>query len=354
MENIPKIGNNETFSIIYNNKLPLNLFGKINNIIKNHINNDDLIEFMQKQKVPPIRDLKSNKLIVDERKRSCKRFTFGKDIVKYFIPDIEKYLKELLINPNNIHAVNDLKIDKTHGDILYYDNCGFFKKHRDQVPKKPLNNNYMYSWKMYTLIISLDTTQKTNNGNTIIWTIDNNFNSEKYNYAKYKLRYGRYNCMPHSFKLNKGDMLLFPSKVIHEASSLLEDEMTLKLKLDVWIKTHNCISFPSKINFINCKCSFCKPKLTYRKKTILKGLQKLDKYLKLEILEYLDIFKSVDRCLYKYFKVKRPLYNNLCSCVKCVEYDINQDEEEKYNLQQQYYDDNDYDMCNGYEYDDRY
>ena len=50
MENIPKIGDNETFSLIYNNKLPLNLFGKINNIIKNHITNDNLIEFMQKQK----------------------------------------------------------------------------------------------------------------------------------------------------------------------------------------------------------------------------------------------------------------------------------------------------------------
>lgn len=358
MENIPKISINEVFSYIYNNKLPFKLFNKINDIIKTHITSDDLIEFMQKQKIPPIRNLKSKKLIVDESKRSCKRFTFGKDIVKYFIPDIEKYLKKLLIRPHNIHEISDLKIDETHGDILYYDNCGFFKKHRDQVPKKSSHENtdYIYTWKMYTLIISLDTTQKTNNGNTIVWTIDNNFNSKKYNYAKYKLHIGKYNSIPHSYKLDKSDMLLFPSEVIHEASALLEGEMTLKLKLDVWIKTSNCISFPYKFNFIECKCCLCKPKLTYRKKIILRVLQKLDIYLKFDILEYLDIFKPVNRCLYKYFNIRRPFYNNyFCSCVNCVEYDINQDEEEKYDLQQQDYDDDDnYDMCNGYEYDDRF
>lgn len=351
--NIPKIGDNEVNSLIYNNKLPLKLFNKINDIIKTHITLDNLIEFMKKQKIPPIRDLKSNKLIVDENKRSCKRFTFGKDIVKHFIPDIEEYLKELLLKPKNKHAVNDLKIDKSHGDILYYDNCGFFKKHKDQVPKKP-TQDFLNSWKMYTLLISLDTTQKTNNGNTIIWTIDNNFNSMKYNYAKYNLRHGIYNCIPHSFKLNKGDMLLFPSEVIHEATALLENEMTLKLKLDIWLKTYNCISFPYKIDFKECKCSLCRPEYSYRQTIILKALKNINKYLKRDILEYLDFFKPIDRCLYKYFKLKRPLYNNLCSCVNCVEYDIYQDEEEKYNLQQQYYDDDVYDMCNGYEYEDIY
>lgn len=355
IEFIPKIGSNEANSLIYNNKLPFKLFNKINDIIKTHITPDNLIEFMQKQKIPPIRNIILNKLVVDESKRSCKRFTFGKDIVKCFIPYIEKYLKELLLKPSNVHAVDDLKIDETHGDILYYDNCGFFKRHIDQVQKKSMNKTkYSFkSWKMYTLIISLDTTQKTNNGNTIVWTIDNNFNNDRYYYSKHALSDYRYRCMPHSFKLNKGDMLLFPSEVIHEASALLKDEMTLKLKLDVWLNTYNGIIFPYKVNFKECKCSLCRPEPSYRQTIILKALKNVNKYLKKDILEYLDFFKSIDRCLYKYFKIKRPLYNNLCSCVNCVEYDIYQEEEAHRKYRDLDYDEYSYDMCNGYN-DDYY
>lgn len=354
--NIPKIGTNEIETIISYERLPLNLFNKINEIINTYITSDNLIEFMKSQKVPPIRDLKSKKLIVDESKRSCRRFTFGKDIIKYFIPDIEKYLKHHL---KLMYNIDNVEIDKTHGDILYYDNCGFFNKHKDQVPEKETSSKFKnHKWAMYTLIVYLDTTQTTNNGNTIIWTVDDNFNKKQNCGLKY-LMYG-YNCVPHSFKLNKGDMLLFQSDVVHEASALLENEMTLKLKLDVWLKVFNknmILIFSSKNNDIDCKCVLCKPKLTYRKKIILKALNRLDKYLQLNILEYIDFFKINDRCLYKYFNInKTSTYKNnkFCSCIKCIshnnKYNVEYNNRDSYD----YYDENEYEMCNGYDLNDMY
>ena len=40
---------------------------------------------------------------------------------------------------------------------------------------------------MYTLIVCLDTTQTTNNGATIIWTVDNNFNKKQNCGLKYNI-----------------------------------------------------------------------------------------------------------------------------------------------------------------------
>ena len=79
--------------------------------------------------------------MVDTDKRNCKRFTFGKDIVTHFSSIIEPYLKDFFSESKSIF---DIKIEPSHGDILYYENGDFFKKHKDAVPKCPFYPFYHY------------------------------------------------------------------------------------------------------------------------------------------------------------------------------------------------------------------
>jgi hypothetical protein len=325
---------------------------------------------MKGQKTPPIRDSKTKKLVVDEEKRQCKRFTFGKDIIKHFSDIVEPFLQDFLDYDPNIQEV---KVDPTHGDILYYDKGGFFKKHRDQVPEKcPFypdkfrkyynSNRIDYSepkgyydrndWKMYTLIVCLDTTQDTNDGNTLIWSVDNEILFSK-DISQYIFFINEYSTICHSFKLNKMDFLLFSSESVHEATPLLQDKMTLKLKLDVWIRNWG---WGERFERYKCPCTLCEKPLTYRRQLILRALSPLNKYLTKNILDYTDFLKPVDRCIYKTLNIKKQsLYNNLmCSCIKCIgdviKYELERDAEysDDYGYCNDY--DDDYDMCNGYEY----
>jgi hypothetical protein len=368
---IPTISYELLHTITRSSLLPNNIFDNILKIINKYITNDDLIKFMREQNIPPIRNLKTDKLVVDIEKRKCTRYTFGKDIVKHFADIIEPYLQDFLsYDP----LIKEIKVDPTHGDILYYDNEGFFKKHRDKVkecpfypfyhtrmydsknlPIYPKNYYESYEWTMYTFIVSLDTNQKMNNGNTLVWSCNNEFKfsvNQTMMFEYYSVLSNLYEIC-HSFKLKKKDWLLFPSEAIHEASSLKKDEMTLKLKLDIWIRIPYS---DEKLKRYKCPCTLCYPTLTYRRKLILKSLKGLNYDVMKNILDYIDFDKSVDRCLYKYFKVTNydMLSDNICSCMSCISRAVEKNQEECSQYQQFSYMEYDYpgeeyDMCNGYE-----
>ena len=334
----------------------MNLFNKLTNIINTKITDESLESFMKKQKVPPIRDKKTNKLIVDINRRNCKRYTFNTEIVKYFKPIIESYLKDYFMNNP---MLIDIKMNMTHGDILYYESGDFFEKYRDIIPKCPYypyhgiyprlgdeddkeNNKFLkewYSkndWNMYSLIICLDSTQDTNNGNTIVWFKDHKLNK----FIDMNLQ-GQ-PSIPQSFRLKKMNWLLFPGSELHEVTAIDEGKMNIKLKFDIWIRTkdkyyndiiHLDIESMTKKNaqcqqIYRCKCEYCKQPLTYRRKVILRALKNINNYIKKIILDYLDFFSLKDRCLYKMFGIKNKMigienkhlypYNLICSCYECM------------------------------------
>lgn len=377
MESIPKLNGLECETIIRSSALPKIIFNDINEQIINHITSDDLVDFMKSQKTPPIRDSKTNELIVDTSKRQCKRFTFGKHIIKHFANIVEPYLKEFLYYDEKI---KDIKVDPSHGDILYYDEGGFFKKHRDQVPdicpfypkefkeyyenfrlddKKPKNYYERNEWTMYTFIVCLDTTQDTNDGNTIVWSVDDNIRFSQ-NISEHSYYLSGLPAICHSFKLNKMNWLLFSSESVHEASPLLKDKMTLKLKLDVWLRYSKFYEFYEFYEFqrYKCPCSSCSIPLTYRQKVILRYLTRFDKHLTRHILEYSDFTPTLDRCVYKALNItgENLWRKEMCSCVSCMDniikehYTYVEDEQESYGDCNDYDDYDDYHMCNGYEH----
>jgi len=300
-------------------------------------------------------------------KRQCKRFTFGKDIIGHFNDIVEPFLQEFLSYDPNIQEV---KVDPIHGDILYYDKGGFFKKHRDQVPEtcpfypekfrkyvfegkledpQPAKFYFEEDWSMYTLIICLDTTQDTNDGNTLVWSVDNEllFSENNNLYSSYARGFP---AICHSFKLNKMDFLLFSSESVHEATPLLQDKMTLKLKLDVWIRN---LDWNKQFERYKCPCVLCAPPITYRSQIIMKALFPLSKYLTKDILDYLD--KPVNRCVFKTLNIKKQSYGTffMCTCIDCIEDIIKYEQQREAEEYDSYGDCNDYydhyDMCNGYD-----
>ena len=363
---ISKISYNDSYLAIICDYFNIKLFDKLTNIIKTKITNDSLLEFMKQQKVPPIRDKKSKKLIVDINRRDCKRYTFNSQIVKLFSPILESYFTKYFMDNSSIL---DIKIDPTHGDILYYENGDFFGKHKDTIPKCPYYPYYgiyprlgdddefsknWYSerhWNMYSLIICLDTTQDNDNGNTLVWLKDhklngfNIFNKTNNNYA-----------ISHSFRLKKMNWLLFPASSLHEVTAIDQNKMNIKLKFDVWIRIkdeYDDIDY-NKRKIYRCPCSYCKQPLTYRRKVILKALYNINYDIKKEILEYLDFFSLKDRCVYKNLGINLKInnyqnaVNAICSCKRCMNILV-----DYYDKISEEYDDlssdSDYGMCNDYD-----
>lgn len=350
---VPKLSYNDTHNIVICNHFNLNLFKELNNIIKTKITDESLLDFMKKQKIPPIRDKKTNKIIVDTNRRNCKRYTFNSNIVKDFNPILESYFKFFFRNDN---MVIDIKVDPTHGDILYYENGDFFGKHKDTIPKCPYypyhgiyprlgdeddeeNNKFLKEWypneewEMYSLIICLDSTQDNDNGNTIVWLKDHKLNCFNNNDIC------GFISMPHSFRLKKMDWLLFPASSLHEVTAIDQGKMNIKLKFDIWLRIKSVeydvfSDIDTIVEDINkkvsnkqvyrCKCEYCKQPLTYRRKLILRALYNINNDIKKIILDYLDFFSLKDRCLYKMFGIKNNYINGIigimCSCHDCIEF----------------------------------
>jgi hypothetical protein len=99
----------------------------------------------------------SGRTYVDELKRISQRKTFNKLIVDQIsdqiLDDIRFSASAQRIKPD------DVMIDSSHGDILYYGEGGFFGLHRDTVSRYPdeiKDSVDAAMWRMYSVLIGID------------------------------------------------------------------------------------------------------------------------------------------------------------------------------------------------------
>lgn len=319
---------------------------------------------------------KEKKTRIDLKVRDSRRLTFDNTVMSRLEEVLLPVIEDTIKKKSNIE-IEDVRIDPTHGDMLYYGNGGKFDIHRDGINEFPFDDCDGADYRMYSLILCLDSNlSKTNTsleGNTIVYLPEQSFLpycnlGHKQDYISIDQK-----CMfRHDFKQSctPKNFVIFPAEALH-ASCEINDKFGYKLalKFDIWIKELS-IDYSQKMLGLglvpnendpfyifeycylvdkNCECKKCQIVLT-KKETysnnllrILKGALCYDTVM--YISDFLVIDYQVPRCLvleknfYNYDKISQ------CTCQRC--YNACQDHEDE-----DYYSDHDYESdCNGYQYD---
>ena len=207
---------------------------------------------MSEEKLAVVMNKDTKKTYVNENKRMCLRHTFNinttSQISDVLIDVIKLYASMQCIVPI------DVRFDESHGDILYYKSGGFFAPHRDMVPICPFINPS--EWKMYTLIICLDSnlTETINEGSTAVFLPSINYLQDS-NYKLNKL------MIEHIFQQStiKNNFLVFPAEALHSSIMITKtDGFKMALKFDMWLRIPTLPpTLQLKPYTIVCKCVLC-------------------------------------------------------------------------------------------------
>ena len=283
---------------------------------------------------------------LDLNKRRSFRHTFGSTTVEKLSPLIEKILNQT--------DLPKFKIDPTHGDVLGYqghpDNPGHFGLHRDSKNPYPFEERktkyskvkeypFMFT---FVLILSCDTAPPSEfeQGGTQIWSLPAN-TLDYYKYGRDTDVILGKKLKSHLSPAIHRQFVVFPSNALHQSLPIYNpNRFKLALKMDLWVKNLRVYNFSYSYFLKDCKCSQCDPFSYPTKKEIARfkpqeylGLI-LTKKLPLELTEYICSF------LVKKTKTQVCDYSKNCSCLACVEYEVEERE---------YFEDDDDDFCNGYD-----
>ncbi len=294
-----------------NNKKIYDTRTNINYIIKNMLNSPLAV----------IKNKKTGIRYVNKSKRNSYRTTFGTDIVNKISPLIIEGIKEtaskLLIPPE------DIIIDKSHGDIIYYESDCFFSEHRDQVNKYPeeIKHQNQKTWRMYSLILCIDSNIITEEGATVIHLPSRSWilNNKNYNANKRMMNHiFTQSCKPYNY-------LIFPSEALH-ASTYINKGYKLALKLDLWLKlpflNSSEIKMYSEITQTHeCLCELCYTRHKRVTKAVcsIRHILEMDNHILYIIGEYGDDkFLKRDECICPLDYEPHLPCNCQCTCNNCL------------------------------------
>lgn len=364
---------------------------------------DHIRNKMNKEKFAVVTNRFSGYTRVDFSKRVCHRHTFGPEIVSIISNLLSDFIFEQVNKKSNV-LIDDLKIDPSHGDILYYEEGGVFEIHRDSLNKFPFGTNEVdeygfKKWNMYTLLICLDSNITPQNlhrgdGNTTVYLPEQTFLqhivrlggiSEDF-FLGYEISYyPTPQNFKHSFSesCEKSKFLLFPAEAKHASIKIMQEKgYKMALKMDVWLKRDHNYNYRTrltptqlieakdgsvemlpeymtekpkkdkqylyhylKFNSPHCSCNKCNP-LKLKKKIYHKNLNKIIKTLNFNVCGLITEFViGIDKPDNRLFHSVNK--SNNCTCHNCIKlhiYDPDILEESDYDYD---YEDR-YDDCNGY------
>jgi hypothetical protein len=292
-------------------------------------------------------DIVKKNTYVDKSKRLCYRKTFGNLMVNKISNLILNEIKNRVATLDIIPL--DIRFDSSHGDILLYKGGGFFEKHRDGINSLPASANYDTRWRMYSLLIGIDSNIdhiQMDNGSTEVflpslsWLFKNNKKTSSLHKQIYRHVY------PESFiPLH---YVIFPAEARHSSIKLLDEQFKLTLKLDLWLKIavvdKKNINKICELSFMNyCKCKLCNIK-TYTTKQYINKIKNtfiLPNVIINIIVDYIVDNIKRNECIHS--TLKCPCICNSCnSCLSCYK--------PVFNYYKYDDDDDDYNgFCNGYD-----
>jgi len=196
---------------------------KIKNIKSNDIIIKQIINFMEsnyKSLPATVTDIKTQKEHLLLNRRTSAKYTFKQTFLQQFQNEIISIFD--MIKENN-KSIEQIIVEPSHCDIIYYQSGGEFKFHSDTISGISPGKDYYF----YTLLLGLVNTEK--GGETLV------VNSDTQEIMKFSQSAKRYHYV------------LFPSTEKH-AGSKVEAGIKLCFKFDAWIKfkTYNVLLQPVK------------------------------------------------------------------------------------------------------------
>lgn len=203
------------------------VFGKVD------ITREEMREKMKSAKKAVITSGKTGETLVDMNKRDCNRHTFSKDVMNKMIPVIEDIIRSDSLHIPFLADMSRMKIENTHGDILYYDEDGFFEFHRDgDVRDESLSGHDQYSMILCIDSGEIDEAVCTSGSTTVClptfgYCIRSRIRSPKQ--RKYLFN--------HTFQQARtpDNFVIFPAGALHKSHSIIEGDFKLALKFDVFL-----------------------------------------------------------------------------------------------------------------------
>lgn len=167
---------------------------------------------------------------VKPKTRICNRHTFGKEHVEAISPIIQ----EIIRNNWNVGLMpEDIQIEPSHGDILYYPEGGKFYYHRDERLECPYGEGYDF----YSLILCLDS--KGTTGKTRVQLPPSQAAMRMRLDPSCAAEFVGKHLVTHEFNetVSPQKWVMFPSQSLHAGGKIIgKDNFKMCLKLDVWIK----------------------------------------------------------------------------------------------------------------------
>jgi len=185
-------------------------------------------DFMKSQEKADLHNKVSKEDYVDTSKRNCNRFTFDDKTVAKLAPIFEAKVS------NSVELPTEVKVEPSHGDVLYYPEGGEFKWHTDEVPECPFEFG---KWSFCSMIYCLDSSGQT--GSTVVHIASEDYRRNSY----YELEGVENDTTDRYFKesVTPGHFLIFPATVPHKSMPIKRtwvssDPFKMALKLDFWVK----------------------------------------------------------------------------------------------------------------------
>jgi hypothetical protein len=167
--------------------------------------------------------------------RICNRHTFDSRAVEAMSPIIIEMIRD---NWRDELAPEDIQIEPTHGDILYYPEGGKFNYHRDEKLECPYGEGYDF----YSLIMCLDSSGRgggCDGGKTRVQLPPTQAVMRMRLDPSCATEFAGKHLVTYEFHetVTPQQWVMFPSQSLHSGGKLYgEDSFKMCLKLDVWIK----------------------------------------------------------------------------------------------------------------------
>lgn len=277
---------------------------------------EQIKEQMTEQQKAVIAFTKTGDTFVDISRRDCNRLTFNRDVME----TLHDQILNIIFDDSLKLPVDkrDVRLEMTHGDILYYQEGGFFEYHRDGDIRDGISDEY----DQYSMVLCLDSGETNRFENysgctsVVLPTINKLIYDQVIRHERGSVKRS-VDMDIHTYPQTcmKNYFVVFPSNALHKSHGVQRGDFKLALKFDIFIKkrvfTLEKAYLHVKRNYY-CSCMECSPYL-YKKETIDLIAPTTDENKMKRVILDLSNKKTLCNCNYSCCKCCC-----VCTCSKCI------------------------------------
>ena len=196
------------------------------------------------------------------------QITFGKDVTQQMSYILLEYMRNEFISQKKSINPTKIVLDRRRCELLLYKEGGLFDYQRKFVPDiLPMKvrrdkSNQKYEWRMYSMIIVLDSNLNNTVHNLSGCTVVNL--PPRRHDLKYMILDRTRFLTPHVYPQTRMPMnwVIFPAQALHKSIVINQiDGFNMALKFDVWFREKLCLPMDQILTPFSkeCHCILCRP-----------------------------------------------------------------------------------------------